>query len=101
MAKPKGNSTPPPTPGPEETSAPPPTPGPEETSAPPPTPGPEETSAPPPDAPAGILAAYEVQWRFEGFADEPLEAGDRVEATPEDAAPFVACGVLKPVQETA
>lgn len=90
---------------PQQPSAPPPPTEPEELD--PLQPTEPEGSGPAPDPELEIAAAtsastpatYEVQWRLDGFADEPLQAGDQVEATPEDAAPFVACGVLKPLQE--
>jgi hypothetical protein len=43
---------------------------------------------------------YAVNWRFEGFRENPLVEGDTVDATEDEAAPYVG-GVLSLVNPEA
>lgn len=45
---------------------------------------------------------YRVNWEFSGFREQPLKEGDLVEATEDEAAPYVGRGgVLTPAEEEA
>ena len=59
-----------------------------------PDPQPPEVESPlgaPPLLP-GIPCRFRVNWRFEGFREDPLEEGEEVEATEDEAAPYMGRG---------
>lgn len=42
---------------------------------------------------------YVANWRLEGVLKDPIQPGQMVELDPEEAAAFVAGGVLSPVEK--
>lgn len=63
-------------------------------------PTPESSATPPNAAPPVTTQRYAVNWRFEGFRENPLVEGDTVDATEDEAAPYVG-GVLSLVNPEA